>query len=427
MTNPTYPGPENIHRHVLPNGITVLVYEYFAADFVVIDGLLRAGALAVPRDQAGLAALTARMLLRGTATRDFDAIYDALESVGAGLSFSSGRHIADFSGKSLSEDFDQLLAIIGEALRRPAFPAEQVERLRGEVLTSLQIRANDTRRMAALAFRELLYGADHPYGISVSGYPETVPGLSREDLLRFHRDYYGPEGMIVSVVGAIEADVALEKVAAALGEWRNPEQRALPPVPGAERPKSIRRVHLPMNDKSQSDVVLGLPGPPRSADDYLHISMANTILGVFGMAGRIGRAVREEQGLAYYAFSRLQGGLGPSPWYASTGVAPGNVEQAIASVRDEIRRIQDEPVDGDELADSVAYRTGSLPVSLETVDGLAGVILDMELYELGLDYLQRFPEMMRAITPEQVQAAARKYLSADEIAVAVAGPEPAGS
>ena len=148
----------------------------------------------------------------------------------------------------------------------------------------------------------------------------------------------------------------------------------------------------------------------------------NTVLGVFGMMGRIGKTVREEQGLAYYAYSQLNGTLGPTPWYASMGVAPQNVEQAIDSALAEIERIQNEPVPLEELADSQAYRTGSLPVSLETNSALADVITDMGLYELGLDYLDRYPDLINDITPARIQAAAQKYLSVDQLAIAVAGP-----
>jgi zinc protease len=183
-------------------------------------------------------------------------------------------------------------------------------------------------------------------------------------------------------------------------------------------------VSLPQ--KSQSDIVLGLPGPLRNAEDYMDTKMANTILGVFGMMGRLGEAVREKQGLAYYVHSRLQGGLGPAPWYVSTGVAPDKVELALASIGQEIERIQNEPAPAHELADNKAYVTGSLPVSLETSDALADVITDMELHELGLDYLQRFPDLINAVTAESVQAAAQKYFSATQVAIAVAGPGQAG-
>jgi zinc protease len=178
-----------------------------------------------------------------------------------------------------------------------------------------------------------------------------------------------------------------------------------------------------MPKKTQADIVLGLAGPLRSAPDYLEASMANTILGVFGMYGRLGEKVREEQGLAYYVFSRLHGGLGPAPWFVSTGVAPQKVDQAIASIIAEIDRLLNEPINWDELADSQAFRIGSLPVSLETNDGLASIFSDMELFSLGMDYLQRLPDKIGAMTPDSVQAAARRYLSSGQIAIAVAGPD----
>jgi zinc protease len=222
-------------------------------------------------------------------------------------------------------------------------------------------------------------------------------------------------------VGAVEKEAVTEMVTGAFGDWRT-DQQPLPDAPPAKRPVTTVRTQVEMAEKTQSDIVLGLPGPLRSAEDYLEASVANTILGVFGMYGRLGTSLREEQGLAYYAYSRLQGGLGPSPWLVATGVAPDRVEQAIESILAEIRRLQSEPIPPEELADTQAYRTGSMPVSLETSDGLAGVMVDMELYDLGLDYLQHLPDRINGMTPESVQAAARRYLSAEQIAIAVAGP-----
>ena len=417
-----FPGPNSIFRQQLPNGITLLVYENRAAEFVVIEGAARAGALGETRSRAGLASFTAAMLLRGTAGHSFEGIYDSLEAVGASLGISGGRHIADFGAKGLAEDLDLLLDLLAEGLRRPTFPEAQIEQLRGEILTGLEVRANDTRHMAGLRFRETLYGPSHPYGYASGGYPDTIRAITRDDLAGFHAAYYGPQGLIITAVSPLPAATVAERIAGALGDWHVAGQRALPTVPPAPRPAALTRVFEALAGKSQSDVIIGLPGPSRSAPDYLDVSMVNTIIGVFGMSGRLGKNVREAQGLAYYAFSRLQGGLGPAPWYASTGVAPDKVEQALAAMRDEIRRIQDEPVGEDELADSQAYRTGTMPVSLETSDGLAGVLMDLELYDLGLDYLQRFPDLINAMTPARVQAAAQKYLSADEVVVAVAGP-----
>jgi zinc protease len=401
--------------------MVVLAYENWTAESVVVEGLVRAGSVVETRENAGLANFTAEMLMRGTERRTFDALYEALESVGASLGFSAGRHLTEFSASALAEDLDLIIGLLAEALRQPIFPAAEMESVRGEILTDLQIQANDTRHRAGSAFRELLYD-DHPYSLNPDGYVDSVTRLTPADLAAFHRDYYGPQGMIVTVVGAVKPEEVKAKISAAFGDWR-PAPLAVPPVAQVSRPAETRRTHVVMPQKTQADIVLGLPGPLRAAPDYLEASMANTILGVFGMYGRLGETVREAQGLAYYVFSRLQGGLGPLPWYVSTGVAPDKVEQALDGIRQEIDRLLDEPIPDDELADNKAYRTGSLPVGLETNDGLASIFTDLELFDLGLDYLQNLPDKINVMTAESVQAAARKYFSSREVAIAVAGPE----
>lgn len=420
----SYPGSDTIHRHRLPNGITLLVYENFASQSFVVEGVVRAGALAETAVSAGLANMTTALLMRGTTSRTHEQIYQALESVGLMLDFSSGRHLTSFGGQGLVEDLDLLLDLLAQSLRQPTFAERQVTQVRNQILTDLHIRATDTRRTASLIFNEQLY-QNHPYGPSAQGYFETVPHLTAAALAEFHADYYGPQGMIITLVGAIKAEVAVDKITAVLGDWYNDKKRPLPPVPHAPRPTQFTQRYTPLPEKSQADILLGLPGPLRAAPDYLDASLMNTILGVFGMMGRIGQTVREEQGLAYYAYSRLQGGLGPAPWFAAAGVDPDNIEQAVNTIRQEIQRIQNERVSDDELADSQAYRIGSMPMSLETNSGLADVICDMELYELGLDFLQQYPDMIRSITSDRIQAAAQKYLSSEQLLVSIAGPHRA--
>jgi zinc protease len=217
-------------------------------------------------------------------------------------------------------------------------------------------------------------------------------------------------------------------MAAVFEDWQTPRQAwrqagADPyQVADVAGPPQVAYAAVEMPDKSQVDLVLGAPGPRRSAPDYLATSLANTILGVFGMMGRIGRVVRERDAIAYHVSSHLAGSLGPAPWTIVAGLAPENLVQGIAGIRSEICRLQDEFVADDELADNIAFRVGSLPISLETNSGLAAAICDMELYELELDYLQRYPALMRALTAEDVQQAARKYLRPDWLAVAAAGP-----
>jgi len=415
------PGPDDIHRRKLANDIVVLVRSNFNSPSVVVNGYLMAGSLFEPNERLGLAGFTANTLLRGTEQRSFHEIYDSLESAGANLHVNGGIHTTGFGSKALAEDLDLLVELLAEALRQPTFPAEQIELLRARQLTSLAIRAQDTREMSSLTFDQIVY-PEHPYARPEDGYPETIQAITREDLVNFHQVHYGPRGMVISIVGAVDPGEVFDKVENSLGDWQNPPQPQplkLPPNPSPEEPLT-RKVDLP--GKFQTDLVVGVIGPERRSQDFVPAALGNNILGVFGMMGRIGESVREKAGLAYYAYSQLSGGMGPGPWYVSAGVDPQNVEQAIELVREEIGRFSSQSVTADELADSQSNFIGRLPLSLESNSGMASAILNLERYDLGMDYYRRYPEMVRNVRVEDILASASRYWDADKLAVGIAGP-----
>lgn len=415
------PGPDDTVRSILPNGITVLARANFNSPSVVIGGYLQAGSLFDPDGKLGLADFTALALMRGTDRRDVQQIFDALESAGANLSFSAGAHTTGFTGRSLSEDLPLLLSTLAEVLRQPIFPAEQVEKLRAQLLTGLSIRAQDTADMASLTFDQILF-AGHPYARPEDGWPETIQAIRRKDLAAFHRRHYGAHGMIVAVAGAIEPQQAVEAVQEALGDWQNPDQPeplALPPLRPLKK-TTVRKVKIP--GKSQSDIVIGTSGPSRKDPEFMPASLGNSILGQFGMSGRIGNVVREKSGLAYYAYSSLSAGIGPGSWEVSSGVNPGNVRKATDLICKEIARFIKKGVSADELADSQSNFVGRLPLSLESNAGVVNALLHMERFDLGLDYYRRYPDLVRSVTTEQVASTARKYFDPDLLAIAIAGP-----
>ncbi len=418
------PGPDSIARREFPNGMTVLVRENFGSPSVVIDGLLHTGAVDEPAEQAGLASFTASCLMRGTERRTFQQIYEEIESIGASVDVGGGLYTSGFGAKSLAEDMPTVIDVLADVLQHPVFPAAEVEKERGEILTELEERAHDTRRMAGLSFRKLLYPAGHPYGRSTTGYVETIPSITRDDLEDYYRVHFGSKGMLVVIVGAVKAEAAFEAWERAFGSWYGADAQAhREPVPPVPRLEEARRVFAPIPGKTQSDLILGSVGPARADPDFWDANLGNTILGVFGLMGRLGTNVRDKLGLAYYSYSRVEGGVGAGPWSLVAGVNPANVERAVEAMRVEIRRIRDRVVGSKELADNKAFVTGTLPLRLETNDGVAGTLLDMEFYELGLDYLERYKDMIYAITPKRIQAAAQKYLDPDCYALAVAGPE----
>jgi zinc protease len=415
------PGPDDIYREVLPNGITVLSRSNFNSPSVVITGFFEAGALFDPDEKLGLAEYTVLSLMRGTKKRSFDEIYNALESVGAGLGLNTGVHKSGFNGRSLAEDLPLLLDLLSEALTMPAFPKAEIEKLRAQLLTGLAIRAEDTADMASMVFDNILFKG-HPYSRPEDGFPETIAKIKREDLVKFHREHYGPRGMVIAVVGGVKPEDAVRQVKRALGGWQVKGQKETPALPPLKPLKKMVRKHHRIPGKSQSDLIIGTNGPRRRDPEFMSASIGNNILGQFGMMGRIGDVVREKSGLAYYAYSSLSAGLGPGSWEVSAGVNPQNVKKASDLILDELKRFVQEGVTPDELADTKANFVGRLPLSLESNGGVANALLNIERHQLGLDYYHRYVGLINEVTADDVLTTARKFIDPDRLVIAAAGP-----
>jgi len=419
--NSALPGPNDIYREVLPNGITILTRSNFNSPSVVISGYFGAGALLDSDEKLGLADFVTSALMRGTKKRTFDKIYNDLEAVGASLGFSSGVHRSGFSGRSLAEDLPLLLGLLSEALIEPSFPKVEMEKLRAQIMTGLAIRAQDTSDMASMLFDEILFKG-HPYGRPEDGHPETIKRITRADLVKFHREYYGPRELVIVIVGAVKPEEAVRQVKRALGGWQVKGQREAPEMPPLKLLKQTVSKSHRIAGKSQSDVVIGTNGPRRKDSEFMPALIGNNILGQFGMMGRIGEVVREKSGLAYYAGSSLNAGIGPGSWEVSAGVNPQNVKKASGLIISELKRFVDEGVTADELADTQANFIGRLPLSLESNGGVANALLNIERHNLGLDYYRRYEGLVREVTREDILNTARKFIDTDKLAIAVAGP-----
>jgi zinc protease len=359
--------------------------------------------------------------MRGTKKRTFDEIYNALESVGAGLGFNTGVHKSGFNGRSLAEDLPLLLDLLSEALATPVFPKAEMEKLRAQLLTGLAIRAEDTSDMASMVFDNILFKG-HPYSRPEDGFPETIKKIQREDLVKFHREHYGPRGMVIAIVGGVKPEDAVKQVKRALGGWQVKGQKETPALPALKPLKKMVSKHHRIPGKSQSDLIIGTNGPMRRDPEFMPVSIGNNILGQFGMMGRIGDVVREKSGLAYYAYSSLSAGLGPGSWEVSAGVNPQNVKKASALILDELKRFVQEGVTADELADTKANFVGRLPLSLESNGGVANALLNIERHQLGLDYYHRYQDLVNEVTAEDVLTTARKFIDPDKLVIAAAGP-----
>ena len=416
------PSAENITRVTLRNGIVALLRGNPHSQSIGLSGYLSVGSAIDPPEKLGLAGVTADALKYGTQQYDFQQIYQLLESTGANLALSSAVHHTSFGGRALSEDLPMMLALLRETLEHPTFPEKEVGMLRDQMMTSLQIRAQDTRAQAALAFDRLLFGENHPYGRPTDGFMETLNAISLDDLHALHATYYGPRGTVIALTGDIQLPTAIELLENALGDWHNPQQMDMPALAAPAQPVAAQREDIAIADKFQTDLVMGTPAPLRNSPDFLIGVIGNNILGQFGMMGRIGEVVRDKAGLAYHASTSLNAGKLGGAWEVHAGVNPANLERAINLIRTELERFCTEPVSPEELEDSRANLIGRLPLSLESNGAVAMLLVRIEQYGLGLDYLRDYINTLQATTAEDILQVAQRYIRFDQLMTASAGP-----
>jgi len=413
------PNAHTIQRFQLQNGITVLVYSNVESKSLTIIGMLDSGSAWDQPGKIGTANFTASMLMRGNEQHTFQEINNELESVGANLSFSAGTKNTWFQGRSLVKDFPMLLSLIFDNLTKPVFPEEYISRLRNQLLTSLLIRDQDTQERAAMEFDKVLY-KNHPYGVPVDGYPDSIAQIKREDLIRHHSTYH-PRNAIIAISGALPFRKIENLVRTQFEQW-NPVSETVETVfPEILPLSSETRIHIPIEGKSQSDIQMGTLGPSRISPDYYAAFLGNHVLGQFGLYGRIGKSVRNKAGLAYYAFSSLNALPDTGSWEFNAGVNPANVDKTIALISEEIVRYLDKPLQDEELENSKSHLIGRLPMSLESNAGIANALLSIERFHLGLDYFQNYAECIQSITSAQILEASRRYLDPKKLVIISAG------
>jgi len=412
-------------RYELPNGMVALVQRNATAPTVSVYGEVRVGAANEPPEKNGLSAFTGAALIRGAGHRTFQEIVARTEAVGASVNAGGGMHSTGFAGRSLNEDVALILEILSDMVRAPMFPDEEIERLRGQFLMALREDEQDTSVRASRALRSIMFPPTHPYSRLSRGTIETISTLTREDLIQFHTLYH-PAATTIAVVGDIDPAAVIALIERFFGDWQAPGAPPRVTLPDPLPLPDQRRVHIALDGKSQTDVIWAVHGLDRRSPDYYAASVANMILGQLGIGGRLGERVREEQGLAYYCGSSLDADLGAGPWTAMAGVNPAHVERAIDAIVHEIRQFAAEGPTEQELADARDFMTGRLAIGLETNDSIASTLLGIERYQLGLDYIERYPAIISSIDRDQVVEVARRYLATDDYAIVTAGP-PASS
>jgi zinc protease len=406
---------------VLDNGTVLLTKTTHTTPAVTINLAVRAGSAADPAGFPGVTWLLSRVIDRGTSTRSAADIAEALDSCGITLSIGVTRHLFSMVCTCLADDFEPVLALLGDILVAPSLPEDEIATRKGEVITSIRQDDDNPAVRASETLMSLLYPDGHPYGRRTKGSIEIVEGLTRDQLRRLHAERFAPSELTAVVVGDVDPGRIKETAARVFGAWRRPVPPpiALPPVkPTGTR----RRAVIPMMNKAQADIAYGFITLRRHDPDYYGAWLMNNAFGQYAIGGRLGDSIRERQGMAYYVSSSLDANIAEGPLVVRAGVSPQNVDRAVDSIDAEVARLVGEGLTQQELDESRQYLVGSIPRALETNAAIANFLQTEEFFGLGLDYDVRLPGLLGAVALDDANAAARRLLDPERATLVIAGP-----
>lgn len=403
---------------VLENGLTVMVLHKPGLPLIDIEVVVRSGSAADPRDRLGLANFTASMLKAGTTTRSSKAISEEIETRGATLGVRTDEDAIALNTTVLTENADPVLDIVADVLQHPAFDASEIQRVRQQVLTSLEQIKNDPTEAATAVFQDVVFG-NHPYGHVMFGTRANVEKITRSDLQTFYAQHIHPANTAVIIVGDLTVEAATAAISKRLGGWKSTKGIvSAPPGPPAQDEAHVVVVDRP--GAPQSQLRIGHLGVARNDPDYYALMMCNAVLGGL-FNSRINMNLREDKGYTYGARSSFEFMRGPGAFVIGTAVRTDVTDASIREIIKEVAKIRQEDVKAEELEHAKSRYSLSLPGYFQTVQGIGRMVADIFLYDLPLDYYQQLPSHIQEVTVADVRRVAEQHLHESQMSIVVVG------
>ncbi len=367
----------------------------------------------------GLANLTSAMLDEGTGSLDAGQIAARFEDLGAEFSAGSYRDMAVVSLRSLSDAklSSPALELFSQVAAQPSFPAASLARIKNQLLAGFEYDKQNPGKLASLALFEQLYG-EHPYAHSSSGNAESVPGISRQQLQEFHRNYYTAGNAQIALVGDLsiaQAKAISEKVSARLPQGT---AAAVTPEP-VKTPASNTHIEFP---STQTHILLAQLSVKRGDPDYPALFLGNQILGGGGFGTRLMEEVREKRGLTYGIYSSLSPMQATGPFMINVQTRAQLSEATLQLVQDLLRDYLENGPTAAELADAKRESLGSFPLSAASNSAIVGQLAAIGFYDMPLSWMSDFMQDVQALTVEQVHAAFQRHLNPEQLVIVTAGP-----
>jgi len=419
---PQLPAPKPfkmpaVQKFKLSNGLKVELVEDHRVPYVTAFVGIKAGSVLDDPNKLGVAELTADLITEGTEARKSKQIADQIDFIGGSLDAFSDYDFTVLNASSLSDYSDRLFSLMSDVLINPSFPEDELKLKKTNLIQELTMQRSQPSYLLKERFRRVVFG-NHPYGI-VSPKPEMIANISRDDLRKFHEHCYVPNESVLLVVGDIEAPRAKHLIEASFGSWRAGEHRdlTLPAVAGQKG----RRIYLVDRPGSvQSSLMIGNIGIKKKDPDYFAAKVMNQILGG-GAHARLFLNIREQKGYTYGAYSNLSARVFPDTFTSSADV---RTEVTAASLKEfffELERMRNSAVSQKELDDAKNYIAGQFQLSLETQNGLAQHLLEVNMHDLPDDYLETFANKIMAVSADDVQKVAQRLVQDKDLVIAVVG------
>ena len=402
----------------LDNGLRVLVAPTRGLPLVSARLNLNAGSANDPTGKPGVASMTAALLTQGTTTKSAPEIATAIEQLGASIGAGSGADFTNVYANAPKDVFGQTLTLMADLVRNPTFAAEELERQQSQTLDGLRVALSQPGSIAAQSVGRVIYGAA-PYGAPGSGTLTSIPALTRDDVAVFHSDRFRPSQATLVFSGDVTPAEARALADEAFGDWRDagPAPAAVDKAGQALAP---RVVVVDQPGAGQAAVIAAIRGVKRTDADYFPLTLGNTLLGG-GFSSRLNQEIRIKRGLSYGARSSVGAQQDVGVFTASTQTKNETATEVADLILAEVGKLGTTPATEAELAPRRATLIGGFGRSLETVDGLGGLVANLALYDLPMSDLADYAGRVRSVTPQQVEAAFAGHLPTDQASLVIVG------
>ena len=407
-------------KSTLSNGADLIVAEKHDLPLISFSITLLGGADQFePAGKQAVGSLTAALLSEGTTTRDAEALSNALQLLGTSVNASVSGESGSISFRSTTAKFPATLAILADMLVNPTFPANGLERLRGQRLVQLTQARAQPGAIASRVFPRIVYGDGHPYGRVVT--EASLKAITRDDLVAFHKAYYQPGRALVTVVGDVTAASVKPVIEKALGAWTKGGEKPAFTFPTVSEPKATTIFLVDKPGAAQSTFAIGRPGPPRNTPDYYALQVMNTMLG--GMfQSRLNANIREEKGYSYGVSSSFGYGKGPGPFRTGGDIVTEKSDAALVEFMKELRGILGgRPITDEELSVAKDALVQRLPGTFASVSSINSALTTLWTQNLPDDYYQQYAKKIAAITRDDVLRVAKQYVTVDHLAIVIVG------